>query len=459
MFTLWHRQGRPPYQQHMLRSTERQHDGAVVSIWVPPRLGPLLFFSLSLCALACESEEKNRSVQRLDQQPQDAGTVQDQSSDPSPGDQEVQPPAAPLYPDELGAFEPWKRPIETYLTQARAELGDGVDAKIHDLIVFEDRLYIGYGDADRNAGGVSPIQILSFSSPEAETAEADPLETGEEGIYQYRKINGELMIAGADSTNDDELTSRPLIEGNFLRTREGRWEKYRSVPGGEHVHDVATFMEGLWAVGSGADNRDEWENEGVFRYLWFSEDGGVSWSTLKRRFRESAGDTRWIQLLSIEETLYIFGYHNGGSLSPRNESMQGMQGLPEPLPEGHPLADVFVTVCYPLSQRSGLISGIVVEEGRRSLWYIEGDKIQEVNPFEGGLLVDLSQDESGQLVALVLQSGVGLNSHKVWIGESLETFTLRATESWPERAAPSSISAWQGRIYLGMSDGSIWRSP
>ena len=42
------------------------------------------------------------------------------------------------------------------------------------------------------------------------------LETGEEGIYRYRLIDGELMIAGTDSTDADELTSRPLIEGNFL---------------------------------------------------------------------------------------------------------------------------------------------------------------------------------------------------------------------------------------------------
>ena len=459
MFTLWHRQGRASDPQHALYPIAPQHRDAAVSVLTSLRLRSLLFLSLSLCALACEDEEENRATRRVDQRAPDAGTAQDQSSAPSASDQGIQPPAATSYPDELGTFERWQRPIETYLTEARAELGDGVDGKIHDLIVFEDRLYIGYGDADRNAGGVSPIQILSFSSPEAEAAEADPLETGEEGIYRYRKIKGELMIAGVDSTNDDELTSRPLIEGNFLRTRGGRWEKYRSVPGGEHVHDVATFMEGLWAVGSGADNRDEWENEGVFRYLWFSEDGGESWSTLKRRFRESAGDTRWVQLLPIGETLYIFGYHNGGSLSPRNESMRGMQGLPEPLPEEHPLADVFVTECYPLSGRSGLLSGIVVGEGRRSLWYVEDDVIQEVNPFGGGLLVDLSQDASGKLIALVLQSGVGLSNHKVWIGESLETLTLRATGSWPESAAPSSISAWRGRIYLGMSDGSIWRSP
>ena len=58
------------------------------------------------------------------------------------------------------------------MEEATAAIGPEVNRGIHDLSFFS-QLFLGYGDADLNAGGVSPIQIISYAGLEAE-ATVDP---------------------------------------------------------------------------------------------------------------------------------------------------------------------------------------------------------------------------------------------------------------------------------------------
>ena len=375
----------------------------------------------------------------------------------------------------LGSFSQWRRPIDDYIETAVEVIGPELDRGIHELTVWRNRLYMGYGDADLNAGGVSPIKIYYFDSPEGERR-AEPLETGEEGIYRYRHIQGELMLAGVDSTDADELTSRPLIEGNFLRTREGTWEKYRAIQGGEHVHDVAQFYEGLWAVGSGADNRDEWENRGVYRYLWFSGDGGTTWRRYKRVFREEAGDTRFVHLLSVGIRLYVFGYLNprSGNISPRNEMILGPTGEPTPLPNGdvegeeaHPLSRVFVVETYSLNAEEGVISGFDINVRRWRAWWVNGaGEIQALDTWSEALwgtrrVVDLSVDQDTGALTVLVHDDNELNgtSGRVFHGPSIQDLHDIGEVSFIEGEEPRSITLWNDSLYLGRADGSIWSAP
>ena len=371
----------------------------------------------------------------------------------------------------LGNFEEWQSPIETYINEATAAIGPEVNQGIHDLFVFNDQLYIGYGDADLNAGGVSPIQIMSFASLNSQVS-ISSLETGEEGIYKYRLIDGELMIAGVDSTDADELTSRPLIFGNFLRTREGVWEKHRAIQGGEHVHDVTRFMEGLWAVGSGADNRMEWETYGVYRYLWFSGDGGVSWRRYKRVFREIAGDTRFVHLLAVGPRLFIFGYLNPRAddepIVPKNEMMQGATGEPTPLITGreegqtpeqaHPLANIFVTATYPITEELGVITGFDLIERSWRAWQVFGDgRVEVISAWEGSRVVDLSVDqESGSIIALLNDNQEGdATTGKIYFGMTLEEIKVLGLIDFIEGSRPKSIARWGDTVMVGMQSGVI----
>ena len=372
----------------------------------------------------------------------------------------------------LGEFELWQSPIERYIAEASEALGPDIDRSIHDLFVFNNRLHLGYGDANLNAGGVSPIQLLSFDSPEAELT-VDTLETGEEGIYRYRLIDGELMIAGTDSTDADELTSRPLIEGNFLRTRNGQWEKYRSIQGGEHVHDATRFMEGLWAVGSGADNRMEWDNFGVYRYLWFSDDGGVTWRKYKRILREEPGDTRFVHLLAVGPRLFIFGYLNPsqGPTTPANEMILGLTGEPTPLNIGledgqstediHPLANVFIENTYPINESLGVISGFDIDERKWRVWTIDSDGlVTKLSIFGENRLVDFSVNNSdGSITALFNTDNESQASQMIIMyGASLDTLNEKRTLDFESDQRPVSITQWGDAIYLGRNDGQIWRA-
>ena len=373
---------------------------------------------------------------------------------------------------QISEFEFWKSPIDQYIAEASEAIGPEINRSIHDLVVFNNRLHLGYGDADLNAGGASPIQLLSFDTPESEIT-VDPLETGEEGIYRYRLIDGELMLAGVDSTDADELTSRPLIEGNFLRTRDGQWEKHRAIQGGEHVHDVARFMEGLWAVGSGADNRMEWETYGVYRYLWFSGDGGVTWRRYKRTLREVPGDTRFVHLLSVGPRLFIFGYVNPseGNISPANEMILGATGEPTPLITGreedqspenaHPLADVFVEDTYPISENLGLISGFDIAERMWRLWSVDADgQIKKLDHLGDHRLLDLSVDtETGALVALFNNENNSEGSEMIIMyGANLDELAEKQRVTFEASQRPVSITQWGDSIYMGRSDGQIWRA-
>ena len=180
--------------------------------------------------------------------------------------------------------EKWGSPIDAYIAVGDVEFPDGYDRNIKDLVVHRDMLWIGYGDGTRNMGSSTPVEYRYYTSPSTTEAQIARVaaegqgapqrtagDTGEEQVGHFRLLsvegNSTLWQAGADSTDADELWTQAkpaperLIEGNVFRLdwSEGEpfWTKYRSVAGGEHVHDIAAFDGVLWSVGSGSDDRRE----------------------------------------------------------------------------------------------------------------------------------------------------------------------------------------------------------
>ena len=215
--------------------------------------------------------------------------------------------------------EEWGSPIDAYIAVGDVEFPDGYDRNIKDLVVHRDMLWIGYGDGTRNMGSSTPVEYRYYPSPSASGPQIARVEaegqgapqrtagdTGEEQVGHFRLLSVEgnttLWQAGADSTDADELWTQAkpaperLIEGNVFRLdgSEGEpfWTKYRSVAGGEHVHDIAAFDGALWSVGSGSDHRGEWEGGQIFRYLWRSDDGGKSFQTHRRFMYPDLGKGR-----------------------------------------------------------------------------------------------------------------------------------------------------------------------
>ncbi|MFC1849417.1 5'-nucleotidase C-terminal domain-containing protein [candidate division CSSED10-310 bacterium] len=111
--------------------------------------------------------------------------------------------------------------------------------KVHELQLFEGKLYIGYGDAVINTGPTDVI-YYDLQSKEYKTE----FTVDEEAISRYKVIDGKLIIPGIDATESWKL-------GNiYVRTASG-WAKKRSVTHGLHVNDITSF-KGEWFVSTGS---------------------------------------------------------------------------------------------------------------------------------------------------------------------------------------------------------------
>jgi hypothetical protein len=404
-------------------------------------------------------------------------------------------------PNVFGPPQVWAEPITDYLAVGEERFPDGFFRAINDLAVaggegddggMTDRLWIGYGDATRNMGTAMPIEFRFFAAPDDPEAriarviagppempsaqgapQRTPGDTGEEHLGFFRLVTSDtgthLWQPGIDSNDPDEAWTQAkpaperLIEGNVLRLEqlggEPAWVKFRSIPGGEHVHDVAQFDGSLWAVGSGSDHRGEWESGRIFRYLWRSEDGGASFTTAHRVMYPELGkgDTRFRQLLPIGDTLHVFGYVNpfvdGGPLQGRHITVRG--GVIRDL-EG-PFARQVVDRAWPLSGTLGLLVTREAEGTPSRAFAVDPRGIHELAGLDALRILDVTPGERPGEV-LVLAAG-----REDPAAQAVHRLAFDALDR-PQPVldlpgvAAASIALWRGDLYIGTEDGRVLRS-
>ena len=127
--------------------------------------------------------------------------------------------------------------------------GDDFNKNITELTPYEDRLWIGYGDANVNLGGEIPITFRSFSS--ANNPEVLIGEAGEEQFDRFRMLDGQLWMAGVDSIGTDEEVHFPLIGAMYIPSKITDGANTTRLLMEKHVHDVMSWDGAAWAVGSG----------------------------------------------------------------------------------------------------------------------------------------------------------------------------------------------------------------
>lgn len=375
------------------------------------------------------------------------------------------------------AFEPatlWAEPIRDYLAVGAEHFPEEFSRGITALQVFRERLWIGYGDATRNLGSVVPIEFRSFASPDEPSWSAAPVlaagqgapqrtptDTGEEQLEPYRVCAGVLCQAGVDSTDPDELWTQAksparVIEGNFFRLEEGGWRKFRSIPGGEHVHDLAELDGAIYAVGSGADDRAEFEGGQVFRYLWRSTDGGASFRTVHRVMYPELGkgDTRFRKLLAVGRTLYVFGYVNpfvdGGPLEGRHLRLAGgeLHAL-----EGE-LARLVVQRTFDLPDGTGLVVTRAADGSTRTFRARESG-FSELVSWADRRVIDVAHAPDERLLIL---SGDGGRPERF----AVHAAPLDGGELTPildlGLEPASALALWRGQLFIGTAAGQIWKA-
>jgi len=168
---------------------------------------------------------------------------------------------------------------------------------IKELMLFEDRLYLGYGDWQKNTGSTDVI-YYDFAQQEFVTE----FTVDEEAIGRYRRYGHRLFLPGIDSTEGWEF-------GNLYVHAESGWKKHRTIPRGLHVFDFAEYA-GRWYVATGS-NFGNLKTGPSIGAIYSSGDLGTTWRYEYTTASASGTVRRLTSLMPYKGRLFAFGYADG----------------------------------------------------------------------------------------------------------------------------------------------------
>jgi len=146
---------------------------------------------------------------------------------------------------------------------------------VWDMQLYNGKIYLGYGNSSNtgpspNAGPIpiiyydaagSSFTTQSVKSSNPSLKSAPKMAVDEEQIDIFKVLDGKLYIPGNDSDGEEWSL------GNFYRLDGDVWTKYRNLPSGIHVYDMALYQGKLFAA-IGTDRKPT---------VLISHDMGESW--------------------------------------------------------------------------------------------------------------------------------------------------------------------------------------
>ncbi len=154
----------------------------------------------------------------------------------------------------IAAFELFAMPVEDKVEEART---------INTLHVFENKLFIGYGDYGVNTG---PTDIIYYNFLDNTWNNSFTIQ--EEAIERYVEIDNKLYIPGVDATDNWEFGNYYIYDGT-------KWEKKRNIPNGIHVFDIEKYNDRLYCATGNYLKTDS--SNGVAPGAVLSSEHGNSW--------------------------------------------------------------------------------------------------------------------------------------------------------------------------------------
>ncbi len=358
----------------------------------------------------------------------------------------------------------WAEPIEDYLLAGFDEVGNWNFMRgIHDLVVYLDRLYLGYGDANENLGRVIPIGFRYFASAQQPTA-TNEFDSDEEQLDHFRLIGDDLFMPGVDATEDAWL-------GNvYFRRSTSGWVKSRTLDEGVHVHDVVGFQNNHYAVGSGSSEQ-EWNNGDIYAHLWRSTDSGESFDIVAREHNGGTGDARWVWLLPNADGLYLFGYTSNAQFKIDNLIGGIYDGNDvNLLAEAHTLRWVFVTQTDVIGTPEtagaiGIVRGVNLQQSplRYEIWKLDSaGNVTPITGLAGKTVLDIYEHPpTGEVLLLTnddYQASFNLTEWDVKILLTTEFESFTELVSFHTDVPPKSLAYWQGHLFYGTDHGQLWRA-
>jgi len=116
---------------------------------------------------------------------------------------------------------------------------EGVSARSPwDMVIFDNKLYIGSGNYDTNSG---PVDVWCYDIVNNAWLNSGTLP--EEEIDRFCFIDNKLAIPGIDPQEDWTF-------GNYYILDDNQWVKYRNIDGGLHTFDIVEY-DGMIFAGLG----------------------------------------------------------------------------------------------------------------------------------------------------------------------------------------------------------------
>ncbi|MDY6787627.1 MAG: hypothetical protein SVK54_05835 [candidate division WOR-3 bacterium] len=181
--------------------------------------------------------------------------------------------------------EIFARPLDDYSAEAR---------RINDMILFDSKIYIGYGDYGVNTG---PTDILYYDMESGNWHKEFTVD--EEAVIKYTVPGGQLMIPGIDGTQDWEL-------GNYYVYDSNEWIKKRNIPGGIHVFDIAHYNNSYF-VSTGTFLRTD-SNTMLAPGAVMSSQDGIEWAYEYTTSTDNYSVHRITDIIEFNDELYAFEY-------------------------------------------------------------------------------------------------------------------------------------------------------
>ena len=312
---------------------------------------------------------------------------------------------------------------------------------VHDLHLYEGRIYVGVGDGNRNRG---PIDIWSF----------DPAQDGDrltfikeftvddESVDIFRDYEGKLFVPGIDSTVEAPLH---LTFGNLYVKAGGTWTKHHTVPEGIHVFDAAMHEGKLYVAA--------YTQAGAA--LFESGDSGRTW----QRCGQVLPNTRLRALVPVNDFLLIAPQNDpAGFYKYANGRLERLLVPPLPgykVPRGcwvHRLERfgrgvVYTTWCFEQAYARPLFCLADFERGAVIVEQFRNARVRDIVVRHDTCYVLAGQKRADKPSAF---------DGEIYASSDLQTWTRLASFAVP--SLPNSMEIANGVFYVGLANHDPWKS-
>lgn len=255
-----------------------------------------------------------------------------------------------------------------------------ISRKVWDMQLYNNRIYIGSGDYDKNTG---PVDVYYYDIASAKFVNEGTLQ--DEQINRFVIVNDKLMIPGTDPKESWEW-------GNYFVWENNAWTKKRNLPGGVHNFDLIEFKGNIFAgIDSENDSTIVKSIDGgeTFSHVFLYDESG---NKIEITPETTNNSYRVYDLFELQNTLYAFC---GWRIFKYDETKNIFQRLP-----GNTVSYGYMpAVCYvPLKTKTVFNDKLIMVHG--SIKYTDDLQTYKTVPFDKTTYVYDVLERNGELYFL-----------------------------------------------------------